>query len=514
MKQVRWNPSPEPERSGYERLAVITAGSPILDQTPVNDSAHHLWLGIHLPFLALESLDECSAQGPFAVFEQHRQGQQIVVANQLARKSGILEGMSLTAARTLNPDLFSLCRNRSLEHRRLRQLATTAGQWTPRITLLEDGLLLDISGSTRLFGGMTQLIEQIHAWIRTESIDPCVSLMPTAASALLCARTGKASRITAKECIPSVVRSLPAAHLITDAQSHRLLVQLGARTIGDLIRLPRDGLTRRFGPDLLVRIDRLLGRLPDPQAVFKPALQFKKSCALDAEITDIEFLYPAIRYLLEKLSAYLSVQQVMLERLQWRFTGERGARYRLPVHLAKPRGDIDELERLSRLALEGLKISDPIVNLELCAHRFTPRIPAHKTLFDQTTWGDAHDDSLVERLQTRLGKHAVHGIQAQVDHRPENAWRRCRPGEAGPVSGDRKRPLWLLPSPKAIHISKGCLTIGTQILRLDHHCERICSGWWDHQPIRRDYYRASSGSIQAWIFRDLDSGHWRLHGIF
>tara|TARA_B100001123_G_scaffold411460_1_gene507688 strand:+ start:426 stop:581 length:156 start_codon:yes stop_codon:yes gene_type:complete len=51
-------------------------------------------------------------------------------------------------------------------------------------------------------------------------------------------------------------------------------------------------------------------------------------------------------------------------------------------------------------------------------------------------------------------------------------------------------------------------------LDLEKQVERISSGWWDEDPVRRDYYRASNGKLQAWIFRDLENGHWFLHGIF
>ena len=50
--------------------------------------------------------------------------------------------------------------------------------------------------------------------------------------------------------------------------------------------------------------------------------------------------------------------------------------------------------------------------------------------------------------------------------------------------------------------------------RFNQSRERICSGWWDGQTVRRDYYFAETASIKLWIFRDLDSGSWHLHGIF
>jgi protein ImuB len=43
--------------------------------------------------------------------------------------------------------------------------------------------------------------------------------------------------------------------------------------------------------------------------------------------------------------------------------------------------------------------------------------------------------------------------------------------------------------------------------------ERIESGWWRGESTRRDYYRVETGTGRRhWIYRDLNTGHWHLHG--
>lgn len=45
--------------------------------------------------------------------------------------------------------------------------------------------------------------------------------------------------------------------------------------------------------------------------------------------------------------------------------------------------------------------------------------------------------------------------------------------------------------------------------------ERIETGWWRGESVRRDYFRTeTSTGHRFWLFRDLDTGRWFLHGIF
>lgn len=85
------------------------------------------------------------------------------------------------------------------------------------------------------------------------------------------------------------------------------------------------------------------------------------------------------------------------------------------------------------------------------------------------------------------------------------------------------RPLRLLATPQQI-AGQDCdqrppnriPVLGQQkrIIEL-HGPERIQTAWWTEEPCHRDYYRAivDTGS-QLWIFRELQSGNWFLHGLF
>ena len=53
------------------------------------------------------------------------------------------------------------------------------------------------------------------------------------------------------------------------------------------------------------------------------------------------------------------------------------------------------------------------------------------------------------------------------------------------------------------------------VLQLLKGPERIETGWWDNQPVSRDYYVARQrNGQQLWIYRNRLDRQWYLHGVF
>lgn len=80
------------------------------------------------------------------------------------------------------------------------------------------------------------------------------------------------------------------------------------------------------------------------------------------------------------------------------------------------------------------------------------------------------------------------------------------------------RPLWLLDRPRALGERQGQPQHDGP-LQLLAGPERIESGWWDGQPVRRDYFVAVDPAHRLlWIYRaapgSTSPGAWFLHGSF
>jgi protein ImuB len=145
--------------------------------------------------------------------------------------------------------------------------------------------------------------------------------------------------------------------------------------------------------------------------------------------------------------------------------------------------------------------------------------------------------ALVDRLSNRLGPQVVLGpwllASAQPEfachYQPLIAWiarRRSRARRAAPtqVSIPGDRPLYLEPKPVSLSVMSVAPEGPPVRFRLAGRDERIVrawgperieTGWWRTRCVRRDYYQVeTTGGSRYWLFRELNTGRWYLHGEF
>jgi protein ImuB len=189
----------------------------------------------------------------------------------------------------------------------------------------------------------------------------------------------------------------------------------------------------------------------------------------------------------------------------------------------EPTHERARLASLLRDRLERIVLPAPAIGLRLSTGRLSALRSKPVDLFDETPL-ETLSNVLLERLRGRLGSAAVHGMRLVAEHRPEHAWSKKAavetpagdaPDSAAPPSPwSRTRPLWLLPCPVPLSSSEAHRYYqGT--LECREGPERIESGWWDERDVGRDYYTAvSSRGQHLWVYQDLGSCDWLLHGLF
>jgi protein ImuB len=189
--------------------------------------------------------------------------------------------------------------------------------------------------------------------------------------------------------------------------------------------------------------------------------------------------------------------------------------------LSQPVHTVDYLGELLRLRLDKQSLSEPAIGISLSV-AVVPmcRLPETDLLASAGNHSAVGDliTQLVERLRARLGRASVHGLGLLADHRPEHAWEAVDVADDA-VSQDlpgqmfsRKRPLWLLRQPRRLEVRDDKPVYRGQ-LSFVGDAERIETGWWDSNSVRRDYYVvAGRQGNRWWVYREQH--RWYLHGIF
>lgn len=423
-------------------------------------------------------------------------------------------------------------------------------QFTPRVTRLEDGLLLELAASLRLFGGQQALQQRLLQELG-ELLGPggaTLAWAPNSLAALALARAGQAGEVLdgLLQPLPQTLDALPFPVLSQAAAHAPLLARLGLRSLADLRRLPRAQLARRTGPGLLRQLDRAYGEQADAGHDWCVAPErFEARRELPMRSEDAQQLQQYAEPLLRAACLWLAARHAGAAELQlgWTYDAMRarhigpGGLLRLTAH--EPHRDFGVWQRLLREHLQQLGQRDPVQGLQAPVSELWLQVEQAVPLQERSASllasaegagggaGDADDagreslPQLLTRLGVRLGPEQVRQAEPHDDHRPE-CQQRWRPWQAGRTVQDLPLPArpsqwpapsWLLNPPTALHaLGDQPMYLGSLALLAGPH--RIETGWWDAHPVRRDYYLAHSPRAGLlWIFRDRTPPHtWYLQG--
>ncbi len=482
--------------------------------------SERLWLALYLPALPLEALCRGSAaDDPVVVIGDDSARAEVIVADDEASAAGVRAGMPFTAACALVPAIRALKRDETEEAAALEGLALWSGQFTAWVNLEHQGLLLEIGGSLKLFGGLDALCTRIGEGVRALGFSALMGVAPTPMAAWLLARAGFDDPIVSAALLSGRLASVPVACLNLDAHALEDLRRMGVRSFSDWCRLPRDGLARRISPKLVELLDRALGRRPDPRRHYIPPLVFERCIHLSFELRDTSALLTVAKLLFTELHGFLSARAGGVQNLEVHLGHRRVPATRLTLSLSLPARDPAQLLKLLEARMARISLTEPVVYLGVRATRILPLAPSSRDLYEPVNASGRDWKALLAQLEARLSTQSIHAFSVYADYRPERAWKRDR------LEQERGRdplftplsplPLWLLDRPRALKTIEGA-PCWRERLRLHQGPQRIESGWWDEAPVMRDYYvAADSANAHFWIFKDLRAPRrWYLHGVF
>lgn len=538
-------------------------------------------LSIWFPRLAAERLLRLGAacpDAPFAVVRDARQRQVLASVSAAAEAAGLSPGQPLADAMAVCPGLVTRRESPAAEAAFLAALRRWAERVSPWIAEeAPDGLVADVTGCAHLFGGEAGLLDRIAEDCAGFGLTLRAAIADTRGAAWALAhhagaggaphRSGdeirqeaRATRATAarrRRAHPAelprkaihiappgrmhgALAALPVAALRLAPDTAEALARLGLRRIGDLAGQPRAALARRFGPELVTRLDQAFGAAPEPVAPASPAPHFAARLTLPEPIGLEADVMAALDRLLDRVSARLSEAGRGARRLRLEAMRVDGTRAAVEVGLARPATDPDRVRPLFALKIGGIEAGFGIDALRLEAiltEPLAPRRPrGHLDAAEAARRRAAPEgalEDLVGRLGARIGLEAITRHHPAGSHVPEKtatvqaaAWTEPFDGRWPVPPAPRPLALWRpepviapeTPAPPARFRWRG-RDLATAAAEGP---ERIAPEWWlddpDWRTGQRDYWRVTTDAgDRLWLYfahGGTMSPGWFCHGAF
>ena len=478
-------------------------------------------------------------------------GRQLVVACcPLASKARVRAGLTVAEAQARLVGASVRCEPHDAERDRkaLRSLAVWARRFSPVVS--EDppgGLLLDIAGCERVFGGEAPLLKRFTGSLRAFGFHARAAVADTVGCAWAVARFGAQDDTHVASGQERMALSpLPVAALRLEDAVCQNLFEVNIERVEHLFALARNQLFGRFGADLLLRLDQATGYAFEPvRPLAVSELPFVER-VFQGPVKDLELLFDVVQAMTEEIVQKLDVEQVGARRVDLVLERSDAPALRRTLALTRPSVDAKHLFALLRPKVEVANLGFGVERLVLTASRVSTLQHRQKPVFaDAVSEGglDRETGELLDVLVERCGHDRVLRAERVESHVPEQAIRAYSVLE--PAAKPRKRirqrtkdrPSVLFERPEPIEMivvksdgspawmrwrSTECRILSVQ------GPERIGAPWWqsgrkraagteggilDRCLAHRDYYKVQDDRGRwLWLFHGLDSRRWFVHG--
>jgi protein ImuB len=503
------------------------------DAVPSGEGAS--WLALRFPEAWFESrgMDESCSDDLPAVLIGGRS--EVVAVNAPAARFGLRPGQTRLAAQSRfraeapagMPEPRFLEPDRRAVSGWLEQLAEQALQFTSRVCLPEaqtaPGLLLEVGHSAAAFGGLERLLaEALPAFRRqVRCLRSALAPHPRVAWALArvaadakaaATRPGKVIRECARQA--EAVCRLPLSALDWPTDQVARFEEMGVSTLGQLRRLPRDGLAMRASPGLLDDLDRLFGERDWSLPTFVLPECFEREVDLWDPAVGVERLLLLARGPLVALADFLRRRQRVLAAFEVSLVHESDRPTTLTLRSAESGRDERVWMEQLRLRLQSLHDLPPVHRIRVRADRFSASSAGQRSLFTGAAERERDELELRHRLQARLGEQALARVAPAPAIEPPRQTRSVEIGARSVDPGGTEtvtrpaRPFWWLDAPLFRPVA----------VRRWGEVERIRTGWWSAEPETADYRPASLADGRVvWLRREPDApggnAPWRLIGL-
>jgi len=456
----------------------------------------------------------------------------ITASSPLAEQQGAFTGMAVADARAAVPELVAVDDTPGKAAKLLRLLGLWCIRYTPIVAVdLPDGLVLDISGCAHLWDDERGYLKEIVLKLRKAGFDARAAIADTPGAAWAVSRFATVSPIVPVGGQIQVLSGLPPVALRLDAEILERLKKLGFRTIGPLLMMPSPTLRRRFGNELLVRLDQALGRIDEVLTPLTPPMPYVERLPCLEPIRTAPGIEIAIEKLLSALCLRLQAEGKGLRKAVLKCIRVDGRTVQAGIGTNRGSHSVSHLQKLFGLQIARI---EPALGIELFVLEAS-KVEDMETVQEQIWAVDRGlaDTALAELLDRVAGKVGAETIQRYLPaehYWPERSVKIATSlsEEPSTVWPEQMRPIRLLSRPEPIEVMAlvpdnppKTFTYNNKrhvIMKADGP-ERIGREWWLDSGEHRDYYAVEDSEGQRyWVFRsghyDGSDARWYLHGYF
>ncbi|WP_245444857.1 Y-family DNA polymerase [Pseudaminobacter soli (ex Li et al. 2025)] len=480
---------------------------------------------------------------PLVISHREKNAQRIAALDEQAERLRLKPGMGIADARAMHPGIEVVEADPAADRRLLEGLADWCDRYTPLVALDgADGLFLDITGCTHLFGGEKALLDDLLARFFHQGFDVRAGLASTPGAAWAVARF-RSPDIVEPGAEEKMLEPLPLAALRLESVTIAGLESVGLRNAGAILRSPRAPLARRFGAALLARIDQALGRIEEAISPRLPVAALSVERHLAEPVGLIEDIERLVLLLATSLKTDLERRGEGARALQLLLFRVDGVVSRISVGTSRPQRAPAQIARLFHERLAALEdVLDAGYGFDLVRLSVLAAAPfdmAQTDLAGDVLQGEEDLALFVDRISARLGTEAVHRPVTVESHLPERAVARQSYAMTVGATALRvmpaaaERPIRLLAHPEQIEVMAAEIPEGPparfrwrrvlyDVVRAEGP-ERIAAEWWleNVESPTRDYFRVEDAAGRRyWLFRQGFYGEdkagpcWFMQGLF
>lgn len=450
---------------------------------------------------------------------------------------GIETGMVVADARAILPSLIVLDHEAEVTRLALQALAEWCLRYTPTVALhAPDGLVLDVTGCAYLWGGEHAYMHDLTARLTQAGYTVRAAMADTVGLAWAHAHFGRPGAIVPSGEQHNALLKLPPAALRLAPETLEKMQKLGFYHINNFIGIPPRMLRRRFGDDMLDKLNKALGYSQEFIEPIRQAVPYQERLPCLEPIVTATGIEIALQKLLETLCGRLMKEGKGLRKSILSCFRVDGKMQQIDIVTNRASHHVKHLFRLFELKIKTIAPGFGIELFLLEAPEVEDMTATQETMWD--TAGGFENAAITELLDAVAGRAGTETIQrylpdehhwpersvkvvASLRQKPETSWRT-----------DRQRPVFLLPKPEIIEVTApvpdypptGFRYKGkVHYIKKSEGPERIEQEWWLQQGLHRDYYTLENQEGQRyWVFRlgpyseekEEDLPKWFIHGFF